>query len=282
MKKIILLKGLPASGKTTWAKKMVSDNPGMYKRVNKDDLRAMLDNGKWSKHNEKFIIQLRDQIIINALNSGQHVIVDDTNLNKRHEKMMITIAKDNNAIVEVKEFDTDYKECIKRDAKRENSVGEKVIKDMYNKYLKADPEPIKYNPCLKQCIIVDIDGTLAKMNDRSPYDWGKVGEDSVHKHIKGIVDMYYEDFDIIIMTGRDGCCENETREWLSQNGIGYTALHIRPEGNNESDVIIKERMYREHIEGKYNVEFVLDDRDCVVEMWRNLGLKCLQVNYGDF
>ena len=49
--KLIMTKGLPASGKSTWAKQYLDDNPGT-KRVNKDDLRAMLDNGKWSKRNE--------------------------------------------------------------------------------------------------------------------------------------------------------------------------------------------------------------------------------------
>jgi len=59
MKKVILTKGLPASGKTTWAKKVLKDNPGAYKRINKDELRLMLDGGKWSHDNEKFILGRR-------------------------------------------------------------------------------------------------------------------------------------------------------------------------------------------------------------------------------
>jgi len=58
---------------------------------------------------------------------------------------------------------------------------------------------------------------------------------------------------------------------------------MRPEGNNEKDSIIKKRLYDQHIMGKYDIEFVLDDRDQVVEMWRNqIGLTCLQVAYGNF
>ena len=57
---------------------------------------------------------------------------------------------------------------------------------------------------------------------------------------------------------------------------------MRPEGNNEKDSIIKKRIYEDHIKGKFNVEFVLDDRNQVVEMWRELGLTCLQVAEGDF
>jgi hypothetical protein len=59
-------------------------------------------------------------------------------------------------------------------------------------------------------------------------------------------------------------------------------LLMRPEGNMEKDAIIKERLFRQHIEGKFCVEFVIDDRDQVVRMWRDLGLRCLQVADGDF
>lgn len=52
MLKIILCKGLPASGKSTWTRELIDKNPEKYKRINKDDLRAMLDNGKWSNKNE--------------------------------------------------------------------------------------------------------------------------------------------------------------------------------------------------------------------------------------
>ena len=92
MRKIILTKGLPASGKSTWAKKMIDDNPGVYKRVNKDDLRAMIDNGFWSKQNEKFVLRMRDMLVLNSITSGFDVIVDDTNLNDSHYKTMLSIA----------------------------------------------------------------------------------------------------------------------------------------------------------------------------------------------
>src|SRR5690348_7760173 len=83
--KLIMTKGLPGSGKSTWAKQIVSENPGAVKRVNKDDLRSMVDGGKWSKANETFVLLVRDQIVDAALSSGKSVIVDDTNFAPRHE-----------------------------------------------------------------------------------------------------------------------------------------------------------------------------------------------------
>lgn len=102
MIKVILTKGLPASGKTTWAKAKLYNNPGMYKRINKDELRSMLDDGKWSQHNEDFIIKVRDSLILQALEEGKHVIVDDTNFGK-HEDHIRQLTK-GLATVEIEDF----------------------------------------------------------------------------------------------------------------------------------------------------------------------------------
>ena len=85
MIKVILTRGLPGSGKSTWAKKLIVENPNSYKRINKDDLRAMLDDSKYSNDSEKFILQVRDAMILMAIENGKHVIVDDTNLAPKHD-----------------------------------------------------------------------------------------------------------------------------------------------------------------------------------------------------
>jgi len=84
MLKVILTRGLPGSGKSTWAKSIVSKNPNSYKRINKDDLRAMIDNKYHSDDAEKLILHARDQLIMLFINNGKHVIVDDTNLSDKH------------------------------------------------------------------------------------------------------------------------------------------------------------------------------------------------------
>lgn len=140
---------------------------------------------------------------------------------------------------------------------------------------------------LPKAIIVDIDGTLAKMNGRGPFEWMRVGEDEVNEPIKIVVDAmnfgFYGDLKIIIFSGRDSICREQTVDWLLRKNIPYDFLFMRPQGNNEKDSIIKRRLFDEHINGKYDVLFVLDDRNQVVDMWRkDLGLTCLQVDYGDF
>lgn len=137
---------------------------------------------------------------------------------------------------------------------------------------------------MKRAIIVDIDGTLAKMNGRGPFEWHRVGEDKVNRPVRQVVCMFKSvDYRIIIFSGRDSVCRFETIQWLEQNDIPFDYLYMRPEGNNEKDAIIKRRLYDNHVEGLFDVQLVLDDRDQVVDMWRkDLGLTCFQVDYGNF
>ena len=78
MKKVLILQGLPASGKSHFAKKLLLKEPGRWVRTNKDLLREMCHASYWTKSNEKFIVGLRDEIILRALEAGKHVIVDYT------------------------------------------------------------------------------------------------------------------------------------------------------------------------------------------------------------
>lgn len=279
--KLLLLRGLPASGKTTFAKELVR-NDGNWIRVNKDDLRNMLNGGKWSGKHERRIVQLERQLVEEVLKDGKNVVIDDTNFNLAHERWYREIAKRYNADFEIKEFDTPLEECIKRDNARPNGVGETVIRRMYNQYLK--PAPAKYtpDPILQPAIVCDIDGTLAHMHDRSPYDWSKVGNDKVDIPIAWLIGILFRSVSVILVSGRDASCRKETEDWLAKNIVCYTKLFMRNEGDDRPDEVVKEEIFNENIRGNYNVRFVLDDRNKVVDMWRQLGLKCLQVAEGDF
>lgn len=136
---------------------------------------------------------------------------------------------------------------------------------------------------LPKAIIVDIDGTLAKMNGRGPFEWDRVGEDSVNEPVKTVVNALSLSHYVIVFSGRDRVCHNKTLQWLIESGIKFNELFMRPEGNNEKDCIIKRRLFDNHVKGNYNVRLVIDDRNQVVDMWRkDLGLTCFQVDYGDF
>lgn len=288
---LTMTEGLPASGKSTWAKKQVEQSKGKTKRVNKDDLRAMIDAGVWSKDNEKHILKVRDKLIEHYMSNGFSVIVDDTNLHPKHKKTLQELAEGFQATFEVKSFlDVPLKTCIVRDIKRDNSVGEKVIRQMYNQFVKPKPAEYQWSESKPTCIIVDIDGTLAHMSGRSPYDYTKVSTDTVDETVREIVWRYAKrdiqeetpDTYIIVMSGREDACKEDTIKWLEDNQIPYDELHMRATGDSRDDRIVKKELYETWVKNRYNVRFVLDDRDRVVEMWRSLGLKVLQVAEGDF
>ena len=164
MKKVIILRGLPGSGKSTYAKKLVSETPNSYKRINRDDLRMMFDNGCLTNGNEKFIKKVRDLLIIKALEEGKHVIADDTNLSPTNETRIKQLVKEFNkansddVMVEIKEMETPLHECIERDAQREKPVGERVIKQMHRQFYLKDLEYVKQNPDLPKALICYLDG----------------------------------------------------------------------------------------------------------------------------
>lgn len=285
--KLLALVGLPASGKTTYARKLVEKG---WVRVNKDDMRAMLHNSKFSKPNEAFVLKLRDDVIVRALTQGQNVVVDDTNLDAKHVIQFQNIATTFDADFEYKFFDVSVQECIRRNKLRDNPVPEKVIYNMYERYLAPPPAKIEYDDNKEECIIVDIDGTLAHIADgRSPYDASRAMNDSLDDAVSVVTAMMYNHgYKVIILTGRNEEHREVTEEWLKANNVEYDELYTRmnsdvdENGKQLEDSIVKERLFRTHVQPRFNVKFVLDDRNRVVDMWRRIGLKCFQVAEGNF
>ena len=293
MKTVLILKGLPASGKSTYARKLVDENKGMWKRLNKDELRAMLDNSEHSVANEKFVERVRDMMLIEALKEGKHVVIDDTNLSDRPIERITQVVQnyikttDNQVKIEFRTMETSLEECLVRDEVREKKVGPEVIMKMYRTHILKDERGPHYQPqddTLPPAILCDLDGTLAIIHDRSPFDGLRCETDLLNEPIAEIVKNYAAlGVKIILMSGRDEVARRPTINWLTYNKISYDALYMRATGDARKDSIIKKELYEAHIEGQYLVKFVLDDRNQVVDLWRlELGLPCLQVNYGDF
>jgi predicted kinase len=278
MPRVVICKGLPASGKSTWAREYVREHPSTTKRINKDDLRAMLDDSHHTKTNEKFVEQARDLLILSALDAGKHVIVDDTNLAPRHGRHIKTLVK-GRATVEVKWFHIDVEEAIRRDLNRPRSVGEAVIRGMWRDHIAPRLVQYETDPALPTAVIVDLDGTLALMVARGPYDTGKCESDELNPVVHSIIVHHQH---VLLMSGRDEKFRPETERWLAANNVNYDALHMRAQGDVRKDSIVKQELFEAHVRGKWNVSFVLDDRQQVVDMWRDLGLTCLQVAPGDF
>ena len=143
---------------------------------------------------------------------------------------------------------------------------------------------------LPQCIIVDIDGTIAQKHpDREIFDYTKVGMDLP---IPPVIDIVFSlaqkmvslswmrhhfrpVYTIIFMSGREGSCRDQTMEWIEkQHSIQglCVELYMRKTGDYRDDTIVKRGLYENYIKEKFNVVAVFDDRPKVLRMWRELGL----------
>ena len=132
MPKIIVCQGIPASGKSTWAKEFVENNSNWI-RVNRDDIRKMF--GKyWLPKREYLVEAVEYDIAEEAILLGWNVIVDDTNLNPKYIDGWKEVADITQCDIEFKEFKVPLDVAIERDRNRDNSVGEDVIRNFYKKY----------------------------------------------------------------------------------------------------------------------------------------------------
>jgi predicted kinase len=293
--KVIITKGLPASGKSSWADQYIKENPDFVK-IEKDIIRQdgrLFPGGEYihKRGDESIVLKERDRLIRQALQSGKSVISSDTNLVKKHVSQMSTIARQHGAEVEIVSFlDVPLKELIERDTKRQDAVGEQVIRKMFHTQVGSMPTFLKEDPNLPYVVVCDLDGTLTKgPKDRSPYEWDKVGQDDINLGTSAILDglRMIGLYDIYIFSGRNEVCRPETEEWLERHDIEYEKLVMRPQfledgvtENNLSDEIIKANMIEEHIVGQKNVLLWLDDRDRVSTMLRDVyGINVAQ--FGD-
>jgi predicted kinase len=134
MQRVVILQGLPGSGKTTWAKRFIALHKD-WCRINRDDIRSMLYGSDWSGIRESLVTSMRDAMYVQALLQGWNVIIDDTNL-RMYTIDRLCILGQVPALVDIKvlEFTTPVEVCIHRDATRSRPVGDERIRDMAEKW----------------------------------------------------------------------------------------------------------------------------------------------------
>lgn len=135
----------------------------------------------------------------------------------------------------------------------------------------------------KKAIICDLDGTLALIGDRKPFDWHLVSKDTPNKPVIDLVKRYSIDHGVFIVTGRSEECRVQTVRWLKRYQVPCLCLFMRKAGDYRKDAVVKLEVWQQQIMPMgYHITFALDDRNQSVEFWRSLGLPCFQVAPGDF
>lgn len=298
---LLILRGIPGCGKSTFAHQWLKEGERRA-RVNRDDIRMQFF-GKETGVDENMVTQIEHQQVDSLLKAGYSVVVDDTNIRHAYINAFVKIAAKYGRPVAVKEFDVDLKTAIARNAVRASLGGRDVpvpvIEKMY-KSLKSSGQYSRQHvaaawgqaeivdPYIRperaeKVYLFDIDGTLAEMHGRSPFEWSLVGSDNPRWQVIETAKAHAKaGYKIIVMSGRDASCRKETIEWLLRFGIPCFELHMRPKGDMRKDNIVKQELFDQHIRFNYNVIAVYDDRDQVVQTWRDMGVDCFQVQPGNF
>ncbi|WP_405874166.1 AAA family ATPase [Streptomyces zaomyceticus] len=300
-----VMTGLPASGKTTAARALQAAAEGHVRRVNLDDLRAMLDlpspeRGRSHKH-EQTVLGIQDSAVRAAVDDGFDVVVDNTHLTP-HIPKRLKAAVGGLATFAVHDFtDVPVDECVRRDAARERPVGEEIIRVLAAKHAKATRggwrltaewlndrptvgEPYVADPSLPGAVMCDIDGTLALRVDRGPYDFTRCDRDLLNVSVRDALRAFRhaERHRIVLLSGRSEDHRALTESWLAHHQVPYDELWMRASGDGRGDDLVKAELFDAHVRDRYAVRVSLDDRDRVVALWRRMGLPTWQVNYGDF
>lgn len=296
MLELVINRGVPGSGKSTYAKAWVNLKAGRI-RSNRDDIRFQTYGTYFGPPvDENIVTVIQHSGIEAALKAGISVIVDDCNIEPKYIRILSAIANKYDAKVRIQEHDVPVAVALERNRMRKDEGGRFVPEDVIlkmDKRMKSIgkvevPEfqtLVPYVPPMqgKRAILVDIDGTLAKMRGRSPFEWDRVDEDDIVEAVRDVV-VKENAFDtwIIIMSGRDASCYDKTLRWLRKHHVPVDFLYMRAEGDMRKDSVVKYELFNKHIRDIYDVQYVLDDRNQVVDMWRKIGLTVFQVAEGNF
>jgi len=303
MSKLLILVGAPGSGKSTFARYFLRTEDNWI-RVNRDDFRLMqFGDSLMIPFYEERISKMVEASVLTLLKSDTNVIIDATNTSLRTIQDMIHTYTEY-ADISFKVFDLPVDELVKRCDKRYEETGKFISKSVVERNvanLKHTLEKFDFAPIprkvqvatssyatqdknLPKAVICDLDGTLSLLNGRDPYNAATCDNDLLNEPVAAALKMAKQQgYQVILLSGREDKFREPTVRFLDKHQIGYDLLLMRTSNDFRKDNIIKRELFESEIQGKYFVEFLLDDRNQVVDMWRkDLHLPCFQVNYGDF
>ena len=300
MTSLTITRGLPASGKSTWAKQMARWYD--FVLVNRDSIRQQafgLDGkGVLSPKQENEVTKLEVALVEAALNAGRSVVVDATHLRQKYAIQWADLAEKHGVDFAVEDFKVDVEECIRRNQERPSRerVPDDVIRNMAKRFpvhswpeikpsglYSKEPPITPYIPDTTKpdAYIFDVDGTLAQIGARNPYDASSAMKDTPIPHVKRMWQVLAHDElqpELLVLTGRKHHHRGVTKEWLNTNGFGsYSGLWTRADGDNRPDHVVKAEIFDKYIRENYNVLGVFDDRRSVCDMWYKMGVPLFAV-----
>lgn len=291
--KLILLVGPPGSGKSTFAKSLLSKNmwasvPISY--VNQDS------QGKL----EHF------DLFNESIKAEANIIVDRMNFSKAQRSRYLEVAKMAGYETEIHVFHESIATCIQRCFARENHEtvktpedAKKAITFFFKNYERVDDNEadtvIRHWPegDKPEAIICDLDGTMCNVEHRRHWVSGEkknwamwnagIKNDTLNKWCMTITNqLYHAGYKVVLCSGRVQEYKLVTIEWLLNNKVLHDNLFMRQFNDSRPDNVIKEIILDFEILTRYKPIFMIDDRRRVVDMYRGRGYTVLQCAKGDF
>lgn len=297
--------GLPSSGKSTLAQAVMTDNTVIIER---DIERESIGGG--SRQEFYRLSRESDGVYENAVTqecylqmrkaakSKKDIIVADTNTNRFNRYQLYRTLFDLGFTIQPVLMQVSTEICLERNREREpdHQVPDHVIRRMSDA-LEKDRELIMAEntvlntiydtPARSGDIVFDIDGTLAQMHNRGPFEWHKVINDQPRKNVVHLCKCYIDDGrNVVFFSGRDGVSFNDTLEWLRKwisIKLDESHLYMRKAGDSRVDWVVKGEIMIDYVnERGLPPSLCIDDRQQVIDIWRNMSIEAWQVDAGKF
>jgi len=299
MAKLTITRGVSGSGKSTWAREqnavVVSRDDIRYTQFGDNDKDYYTKDKAVLFERENLVTIVQDAMITALLKAGKDVIADNTNIEWKYVKALAKLAQKVGADVEIKTFDVPLHTAQQRAAMRHTLGGRNVEADIIRKQhdrLQGTknftlepafvPSPYHGTPGKPKAFLYDLDGTTYHMHDKRGPFAHNVDVDDPDPIVQEIVRTQAHVLIPIAMSGRVQKTRATTIDCLVRDDVPFDHLLMRADGDMRSDNIVKAELFDTYVAPNFDVQFVLDDRDQVVDMWRAKGLKCLQVQEGNF
>ena len=290
--KLIMMKGLPACGKSTIARGMIKAN-GNTVRLDLDHIRKMLNFGEMTESKEEKAARAMETLATDCLMFDNDVIIDGVNMEPKIEKKWKSFAKKKGFHFEVNDMtDIPVGDCIDRDKKREKQAGGIFIKNMAIRY---GLKKFKKN----SVVICDIDGTISDTSNRTHYiekpkeatknwkkDWNSFFREMIHDPVredikKLLLQFHKEGKTVIFMTARPEMYRDVTVRWLQSHFLSFfDTIIMRRIQDKRTDSVVKKELLNKYFPDKEVIHIALDDRPRVIRMFNEEGIHTLSCGTG--
>jgi predicted kinase len=296
-RRLVVLQGLPASGKSTAARKAQENAPGRVAVVNNDSISYTLTGEEYAGHIKNMpaiLSNIRKVMLIEALQTPEItlIIVDNTNLNYQTVEEYIALAAAFGAefCIEDSFLEVPIEECIRRDSLRVAPVGENVIRRMHSNLSKR-MQRRKFTPVVSQntrqkekAMIIDLDPVLRWLRDARAQDWANIYRRKLPSPaIELAKSLHNAGVTIIGVTSLSEKYAPEANVWVNVHVIPGMTLYMHEISDSYRSMMSKHAAYYNYIRPKYDVIGVIGEKEEVVHVWKNIsGLPTFNISFGDF